>query len=232
MRAGTFLCIGLLLGLTQNNSETFSDEMREYFRESSWQVITSNGGRGSSIFIHPHLLLTNNHVLGGSDEVEAKIRSHDRALEFRVKPIKSSPRLDLTLLYCECRDYIPMIRPLATGRLAQGDRVYSAGYGLMRHLSMVSGVYQGEDRDEGGWYYSSLPSAPGDSGSGVIDKNLNIVGVRFGVSTAPAYNKYMQDLENVRVPVYHVSGVISVATIRKFLRSPSDHHNTDPYYAP
>lgn len=191
MRYGLFLGMGLLLGLAAKNSQTFPDEMQTYFRQSVWQV-QHELGSGSAFFIAKDLLLTNKHVIENPYvEIDGgfMIYNHSMSLSYPVKILLVSDSVDLALLYCDCGGYLPMTLPFGPYP-KQGEEMYGAGYGLGTHLSFGFGHSQGVGANYmGARYYSSVPTIMGDSGSPILNKNMEVVGIRTAVETAPTQTR-------------------------------------------
>jgi S1-C subfamily serine protease len=192
MRYGLFLGVGLLLLISVQNSQTFSDDMQTYFRQSVWQL-DHELGSGSAFFITRHLLLTNRHVVDNPYvEIEGgyTIRNHSGSLTYPVKILRMSDEADLALLYCDCGGYMAMTIPFGTYP-KRGEEMYGAGYGLGSHLSLGFGHAQGPGASyNGASHYSSVPTIMGDSGSPVLNKDMRVVGVRTAIETAVAQTQF------------------------------------------
>jgi hypothetical protein len=81
---------------------------------------------------------------------------------------------------------------LAPGVSALGDRVFTYGNSILRGgvsaLSPKTGLSLGDVEETGGWsqgVYTVTPGIPGDSGSGYMDANGNVLGVLSTVELAP-----------------------------------------------
>jgi len=230
MRYLTILGIGLLIGIVSQNKHTFPPDMQTYFKHSVWQVLTltmEDGepieGTGSGCFITRGLLLTNAHVVKGAMEI--RVRNHNRALEFDAVVIKYSEWDDLALLRVHSGGYLPMTVPL--GKFpAQGVDIYSAGYGLSKHISYQVGAAQGirfldiYNRDFPSDYHASIPTIMGDSGSCVLTRDMEIVGVRNAIEAASTMSE-MGDF--IRHPVSHMALILGPERIRAFLET-KEHH--------
>lgn len=233
VRYGVFLAVGLLLGLAIQNSQTYSDDMQSYFRQSVWQVKSSSGS-GTGFFISPTLLVTNHHVVNPRDDNVIQVRNHNRALLFTAMVVKEDEMSDLALLFCECGGYLPMTLPL--GQFPdQGVELYSAGYGLSKHLAFAFGHAQGVQRDMPPGFpadhFASVTTIMGDSGSPVLNKQMEIVGVRNAVESYPVFyslpqkgiGPYANEVQRyIRMPAVSHSVVISARTLQRFLDENED----------
>jgi S1-C subfamily serine protease len=227
IRYGLVLSCVLLLTMVAANQRQFSPEMQSFFSQSVWQIITPHGS-GSGCWIARKLILTNNHVVMSSDDVE--VQSPRRTLKYPAKVIKKSAEHDLALLLVDSLSFIPMV--LKFGNFPKrGEPVFSAGYALGKHQNYQRGISEGPAPhfDIPSDYVSNILTVPGDSGSCVLDKNMQFVGVRNAVQAnqLPTHGIYNRGFS---IPVYHMAIVLDSSRVKHFLGNPVTHHH-DGFYA-
>lgn len=148
------------------------------YRVSLHQPGSSTGAGGSATGIGPDMLITNQHVAVNVGTVGTAKDNEGRVWQIETKAVNASADLAL----CQTKGE----RPLCWVRIAQQEPdyrspvwAYGFGSGDKPPLAMGSGYIKELGGD--GRYVSSLVIQSGDSGSGMFDRNSELVGVNHAV---------------------------------------------------
>ena len=144
-------------------------------RPATEEVVRS----GSGFFITNEChLVTNHHVVDGSDKVSVTLHSGDM---FEMEVVGSDPSNDIAILKGECQS-TPIPLKNTFGSL-KGQDVFTIGYPLVQlqgteqkvsfgHINADSGI-QGDIR----FLQIDVPVQPGNSGGPLVDEHGNVVGI-------------------------------------------------------
>jgi S1-C subfamily serine protease len=160
----------------QNQAATTQEDPRF---DSVVVVLNPKGSIGTGFFVEPDLVLTNYHVVEGTQFVEMKLRN---GLETFGKVIKSDVRLDLALIRAQSRG-----RPVAfhSGAIPLGATVEAIGHPKGLEFSITRGVVSalrkqpslfGVGGKEVLFVQTDTPVNPGNSG-GPLFLNGQVVAV-------------------------------------------------------
>jgi S1-C subfamily serine protease len=146
-------------------------------------------GSGFLIDTEGHIV-TNNHVVEGSDKVEVKLGSSDKTYEAEV--VGTDPATDIALL--EVNAPAASLHPLALGdssRVQVGDPVVAIGnpFGLDRTVTAgIVSALQRQIQAPNGWSISHVIQTdaainPGNSGGPLIDSSGAVIGINSQIQT-------------------------------------------------
>jgi serine protease Do len=144
-------------------------------------------GVGSGVIVDASgLVLTNNHVVEGADEVTVEL-SDGRA--FKAKEIKTDPDSDLAVIRLEGSKDLPTARLGDSDRLDTGDWVIAIGNPFELETTVSAGIISGKGRELGGirrakFLQTDAAINPGNSGGPLV----NLAGEVVGINTAIASN--------------------------------------------
>lgn len=102
--------------------------------DSVVEVLNPKGELGAGFFVQPDLILTNYHVIDGTQFVEMKMHN---GMETFGKVVKSDARLDLALIRCQARGK-PVV--FHTGPIPLGSTVEAIGHPNGLEFSITRGV--------------------------------------------------------------------------------------------
>lgn len=144
-------------------------------------------GVGSGVIIDPAgIVLTNNHVVEGADEVTIELTD---GREFKAREIKTDPESDLAVIrLADARD-LPAARLGDSDALSIGDWVIAIGTPFELETTVSAGIISGKGRELGGirraqFLQTDAAINPGNSGGPLI----NLAGEVVGINTAIASN--------------------------------------------
>ena len=141
---------------------------------------------GSGVIIKPDgLIVTNNHVIEGADEITVVLA--DRR-EFDAKVVRREERTDLALLRVETKgDMLPFLKFRNSDDVEVGDLVLAIGNPFGVGQTVTSGIVSALARtQEGGSDYSSFIQTdaainPGNSGGALIGMDGRLVGINTAI---------------------------------------------------
>ena len=138
---------------------------------------------GSGVIVHQEgLILTNNHVIKGADEIKV-ILSDKR--EFQGKVIGTDPKTDLAVIKIDS-DNLPVIGLGDSDKLRAGEIVLAIGNPFGLNQTVTMGIVSATGRANVGiadyedFIQTDAPINPGNSGGALV----NIKGELIGINTA------------------------------------------------
>jgi serine protease Do len=152
--------------------------------EGNENATPSRRGDGAGVVIDPSgLVLTNEHLVGGSSRV--RIRLSD-GREYRARPVGRDAQTDLALLKIEA-DRLPAVTLGDSDRLRVGDWVVAIGNPLSFEHSVTVGIVSSKGRkifDASFDAYIQTDAAinPGNSGGPLLNSAGEVVGINAAVS--------------------------------------------------
>ena len=181
--------------------------LEELFKNRGRQrVIPRQHGMGSGFIIDAGgVILTNNHVVRGADEVT--VRLHD-GREFIAKDIKTDPRTDVAIVRIEASG----LKALKLGdshAMQVGDWVLAIGSPFGLDMSVTAGIISAKGRnnkitDRADFLQTDAAINPGNSGGPLI----NLRGEVIGINTAIATESGGYDGIGFAIPT-HIAGWVS-----------------------
>lgn len=149
---------------------------------SATVVVMTETGQGTGFFISADgLILTNHHVISHKGKIEKSIRiqSGDKKINCKARYIASDADADVALLKAETgtkrTQAIAFVKDYS--RVRQAEKVLLIGNALGEGLSPVLGIIKHtREEDWGDLIYSAL-SNHGDSGSPVLNRRGECVGI-------------------------------------------------------
>ena len=144
-------------------------------------------GVGSGVIVDPSgIVLTNNHVVEGADEVVVELTD---GREFKAKEIKTDPESDLAVIRLADAKDLPTAKLGDSDKLAIGDWVIAIGTPFELETTVSAGIISGKGRELGGirraqFLQTDAAINPGNSGGPLI----NLAGEVVGINTAIASN--------------------------------------------
>ncbi len=179
----------------QNQTATTQEDLRF---DNVVVVLNPKGSIGTGFFVEPDLVLTNYHVVEGTQFVEMKLRN---GLETFGKVVKSDVRLDLALIRTQSRG-----RPVTfhSGAITLGSTVEAIGHPKGLEFSITRGVVSalrkrpslfGVGGKEILFVQTDTPLNPGNSG-GPLFLNNKVVAVNNNKFSA-------KDIEGIAFSIHY-----------------------------
>lgn len=175
--------------LTESGAPDVSDEQMEMFERFFGRTPRSRGpraGLGSGVVVDAGegLILTNNHVIDGADEIQ--ITLEDRR-EFMAEIVGADPRTDLALLKIDARN----LRDLdiaETDDVMVGDYVIAVGNPFGLSSTVTSGIVSAlgrenpmnNDRYED-YIQTDAAINPGNSGGALVNSKGELIGINTAI---------------------------------------------------
>ncbi|HEY9079054.1 DegQ family serine endoprotease [Magnetovibrio sp.] len=143
---------------------------------------------GSGVIIDADgLVVTNNHVLEGADEI--KVVLHDRR-EFGAKVLGKDERTDIAVLKLDLKgEKLPFLRLSDSDQLEVGDLVLAIGNPFGVGQTVTSGIVSALARTAAGvsdlnsFIQTDAAINPGNSGGALVDVSGQLVGVNTAIFT-------------------------------------------------
>lgn len=160
--------------------------MEEFFRQKGrGQSMPQRHGMGSGFIIDASgIILTNNHVVNGADEV--KVRLHD-GREFIAKDVKTDPRTDVAIVRIDASG----LKPLRMGDSHEtqvGDWVLAIGSPFGLDMSVTAGIISAKGRSNritarADFLQTDAAINPGNSGGPLINMRGEVIGINTAIAT-------------------------------------------------
>jgi serine protease Do len=139
---------------------------------------------GSGFIIDPSgLIVTNDHVVRGADEVEVLLQD---GRKFVGRKIKRDPRTDLAIVRIEAKEALPFLKLGDSDAMEMGDRVLAVGAPLGMTGTVTSGIISAKGRDIHMNMYEDFLQTdaainPGNSGGPLVNLAGEVVGVNSAI---------------------------------------------------
>lgn len=162
-----------------NNVALSAEEVYKQSIDKVAMVICYQDGipysQGSGFFIGKNTLITNFHVVYGSDKVELKIAEKEDIIK-GAKVIKAAPEYDIAIIQTK-QDFKAL--PIdSTSNYKIGSKVYAIGNPRGLEGTMSDGMLSGKRESEGIEYLQvTAPISPGNSGGPVLNDKGQVIGV-------------------------------------------------------
>ena len=141
-------------------------------------------GLGSGVIVSASgLILTNNHVIEGADDIEVILNDSRRA---RAKVIGTDPDSDLAVLKIEL-DRLPVIVLGNSDSLQVGDQVLAIGNPFGVGQTVTGGIVSALGRNQLGintfenFIQTDAAINPGNSGGALVDTQGNLLGINTAI---------------------------------------------------
>jgi len=179
---------------TRRHVPLFDDPFfRQFFGDSVQRTVPGpkkkvQNSLGSGVIIDADgLVVTNNHVLEGAEEI--KVVLHDRR-EFNAKVLGKDKRTDIAVLKLNMKgEKLPFLRLSDSDQLEVGDLVLAIGNPFGVGQTVTSGIVSALARTAAGvsdlnsFIQTDAAINPGNSGGALVDVSGNLVGVNTAIFT-------------------------------------------------
>lgn len=176
---------------TRRNVPLFNDPFfRRFFGDSVQRQLRGpkrkvQNSLGSGVIIDSDgLVVTNNHVLEGAEEI--KVVLNDRR-EFSAKVLGKDERTDIAVLQLDLRaEKLPFLHLSDSDKVEVGDLVLAIGNPFGVGQTVTSGIVSALARtssvsDLNSFIQTDAAINPGNSGGALVDVNGNLVGVNTAI---------------------------------------------------
>jgi serine protease Do len=169
------------------------EEFRRFFDEVPFDQMPQNPvpsvGFGSGFLVDASgIVLTNNHVVDGAEQVTVTL--HD-GRKFVTKDIKTDPRTDLAIVRLHPKDgkKLPFLELGDSEKMEIGDRVLAVGAPFGLTGSVTHGIVSGKGRAGFNmnmyedFLQTDAPINPGNSGGPLINLEGKVVGINSAIKS-------------------------------------------------
>ncbi len=143
-------------------------------------------GMGSGVIIDGSgIVLTNNHVVDGADEVMVRLAD---GREFKAEDIKTDEQTDLAVLRIKGAGTLPVATLGNSDSLEIGDWVIAIGNPFELDHTVSAGIISGKGRELGSirraqFLQTDAAINPGNSGGPLVDLNGEVIGINTAIAT-------------------------------------------------
>lgn len=171
----------------KNRRDTFSNDplFRHFFGDRDPDEGEAQEGLGSGVVVSTDgLILTNNHVVEGADEIE--VASSD-GHKYPARVIGTDPESDLAVVKIKAQAALPAIAFAPSDSLRVGDVVLAIGNPFGVGESVTMGIVSALGRSQLGintfenFIQTDAAINPGNSGGALVDSNGALVGINTAI---------------------------------------------------
>ncbi|HWA98164.1 MAG TPA: Do family serine endopeptidase [Pirellulales bacterium] len=145
-----------------------------------------SGGTGSGVIIDSSgVILTNNHVVEGADEVTVRLADER---EFVATDIKTDPQTDLAVVRIKGAGTLPAAKLGNSDAMEIGDWVIAVGNPFGLDLTVSAGIISGKGRDlragqRTRYLQTDAAINPGNSGGPLVNLNGEVIGINTAIAS-------------------------------------------------
>jgi serine protease Do len=164
------------------------EQFRRFFGEIPRQY--KQHGLGSGVIVSPDgYILTNNHVVGGADEIHVILMDKR---EFTAKVIGKDAKTDLALIKINTKDPLPSAQLGDSAKAQVGDWVIAIGNPFGFSLTVTAGIVSAKGRILGGSYDNFIQTDasinPGNSGGPLFNSEGQVIGINTAIYSSTGAN--------------------------------------------
>jgi len=147
---------------------------------------------GSGVIIDPSgIVLTNNHVVSGADEIVVRLGDGRR---FKVTDVKMDDKSDLAVLRIDSREPLPAAKLGDSDKLEIGDWVLAIGNPYELERTVSAGIISAKGRSLGAigrsnYLQTDAAINPGNSGGPLVNLDGEIVGINTAIFSRSGGNQ-------------------------------------------
>jgi serine protease Do len=147
-------------------------------------------GLGSGVIVSPDgYILTNNHVVGGAEEIHVTLMDKR---EFTAKVIGKDAKTDLALIKVDAKDPLPVAELGNSDAADVGDWVVAIGNPFGFTLTTTAGIVSAKGRMLGGNYDDFIQTDasinPGNSGGPLFNTSGQVIGINTAIYSRSGMN--------------------------------------------
>jgi serine protease Do len=164
------------------------EQFRRFFGEIPREY--KQHGLGSGVIVSPDgYILTNNHVVGGAEEIHVTLMDKR---EFTAKVIGKDPKTDLALIKINTKDPLPSAQLGDSATTQVGDWVIAIGNPFGFSLTVTAGIVSAKGRILGGNYDDFIQTDasinPGNSGGPLFNDRGQVIGINTAIYSSTGAN--------------------------------------------
>ena len=165
--------------------EKMFPEMPGQRRQFNFGDQPDRDGLGSGVIIDKSgIVLTNNHVVRGADEVTVVLKD---GREFKATDIKTDPQTDMAVLRLEGASDLPAVKLGDSDEMEVGDWVLAIGCPFGLEQTVSAGIISGKGREMEGnrseFLQTDAAINPGNSGGPLLNLDGEVIGINTAIAT-------------------------------------------------
>ncbi len=159
-----------------------------YQRGWFMQLYPSKGIGSGFIINEEGQILTNNHVIRGSQELTVTLSNHK---QYRARVLGADPRSDIALIQIKAPGHLPILHLGTSDNLQVGQKVLAIGNPFGLEGTLTTGIVSSlgrslGDSDEEGNHLEDLIQTdaainPGNSGGPLLDSRGEVIGINTAI---------------------------------------------------
>ena len=168
----------------------------DLFRDRPGQVQPNvphrgRAGIGSGVIIHKSgLILTNNHVVDGADQVIVRLND---GREFKAVDVKTDPKTDIAIVRIEADTDFPFAKLGDSDAVEIGDWVLALGQPFGFESTVTAGIISAKHRgigitDRENFLQTDAAINPGNSGGPLVNLDGQVIGINTAISSSGGGN--------------------------------------------
>jgi serine protease Do len=167
-------------------------ELRRFFEEMPRTPRRGGSGIGSGVIIDESgIILTNNHVVEGRNEIT--VRLHD-GREFKAVEVKSDPNTDMAVLRIEGAEDLKAAALGDSDQVEIGDWVLALGHPFGLEGTVTAGIVSAKGRGIGmptraSFIQTDAAINPGNSGGPLVNLDGEVIGINTAISSSSGGNQ-------------------------------------------
>jgi serine protease Do len=165
----------------------FPDGIPEGMEFNMPEGMPRRSGVGSGVIVESSgIVLTNNHVVEGADEVIVRLTD---GREFKAVEIKTDPDSDLAVIKLADAKDLPTAKLGDSDKLSTGDWVIAIGNPFELETTVSAGIISGKGRELGGirraqFLQTDAAINPGNSGGPLVNLAGEVVGINTAIASS------------------------------------------------
>src|SRR5208282_2783788 len=175
-------------GMPPGGGDPF-DQLRRYFGQGGQREYKQHGLGSGVIVSADGYILTNNHVVGGAEEIHVTLMDKR---EFTAKVIGKDAKTDLALIKIDTKDALPVAELGDSDSSDIGDWVVAIGNPFGFTLTTTAGIISAKGRMLGGNYDDFLQTDasinPGNSGGPLFNTQGQVIGINTAIYSRTGTN--------------------------------------------
>ena len=163
-----------------------NDDIFRHFGGGRGFQMPQQQSMGSGVIIDKSgIVLTNNHVVAGADEVTVRLSD---GREFKASDIKTDPATDLAVLHIEADGSLPYARLGDSDQLQIGDWVIAVGNPFGLDSTVSAGIISSKGRElnsnrRARFLQTDAAINPGNSGGPLLNLDGEVVGINTAIAS-------------------------------------------------
>ncbi len=176
------------------NGQGLPDEFRKFFGDGNglgdlpFEMPEQSPGHafGSGFIVDPYgIILTNNHVVDGADEVEVQLAD---GRKFVSHDIHTDPRSDLAIVRITTKEALPYLELGTSESMQIGDRVLAVGAPFGLRGTVTAGIISAKGRSMHmnqfeDFLQTDAAINPGNSGGPLVNLEGQVIGINTAIKS-------------------------------------------------